>query len=399
MMSIKFLSLRLIVASSILIPACRESSHSVAPPSQPIPVSVITADYQALPAFAEVPGSVAARHKIVLSSQLNGFARDVHVRAGAMVREGQVLVTLDSREAESQRDAARATIEEASAALEEARKAAAAAESMRSAAEASAKLAESTLARYRKLFESKSVSPQELDEVRTRRDLAAADLEAKVTMVDAAGDRIRQIEARISQANAQARRADVVLSYAVLKAPTSAKVAERLVDPGSAVFPGSPLLVLDSGRNLQVTAEIPTTQSDHLRLGLEVQIADDRTDSKVVTGRVSEIIPISDPGTHTVRFKVDLPGDYSSPPGHFVKVLVPAGEEPALLIPREALRITGQLTGVFVVDRDSAARFRLVKTTEYDGDRVEILAGVEPGEKIVANPGPQISDGIPLEVR
>ena len=71
----------------------------------------------------------------------------------------------------------------------------------------------------------------------------------------------------------------------------------------------------------------------------------------------------------------------------------------ALLVPRSAVRQTGQLTGLFVVEAGPRARFRLVKIAPYDAERVEVLSGVNPGEKIIAGLSHEIVDGIPVTER
>jgi multidrug efflux pump subunit AcrA (membrane-fusion protein) len=116
-------------------------------------------------------------------------------------------------------------------------------------------------------------------------------------------------------------------------------------------------------------------------------------------GRISEIVPLSNPATHTVQFKVDLPPGATAPTGSYAKVLIPTGGRNVLLVPIKAVRETGQLTGVFVVDSGSKARFRLVKSAPFDLDHVELLSGVEPGEKVVSPVSDEMTDGITLEVR
>jgi HlyD family secretion protein len=335
----------------------------------------------------------------VLSSQINGFVREVRVRAGDSVTAGQVLVTLDARDADSQKEGAQASIQEAQAALAEARRGTEIARSMRTAAKAAVDLANGTYARFQKLAESRSVSPQELDEMRARRDAAAADLAAKEAMVAAAEDRIPQIEARIAQAGAQSRRADVLVGWTVVKAPSAGRIVERSVDPGSAIFPGGPLVTIESTSRAQVLASLPTTEAASLRNGLEVKIRIPDQAKEPSQGRISEINPLSTSGSHTVQFKVDLPADFVAVSGSFIVVRIPAGTRQALLVPIQAVRESGQLTGVFVVDGSGKARFRLVKTAPYDPQRVELLAGVEPGERIIAKLTDQIIDGVSLEIR
>jgi multidrug efflux pump subunit AcrA (membrane-fusion protein) len=387
-----------ILAGTLLFAACSGPVPSVAP-VQSVRAEVVTLQYESVPAMLEAPGSVQPRDRVVLSSQINGFVREVRVRAGDAVTAGQVLVTLDARDADSQRDAAQASIQEAQAALAEARKGAEVARSMRVAAKASADLANGTYARYQKLADSRSATPQELDEMRARRDAAAADLAAKESMVAAAEDRIPQIEARIAQASAQARRADVYVGWTVVKAPAAGRIVERSVDPGSAIFPGGALIAIESTARPQVLASLPTTEAASLRNSLEVNIRIPDQAKEAVQGRITEIIPLSTSGSHTVQFKVDLPADFAAVSGSFVKVGIPAGTRQALLVPIQAVRESGQLTGVFVVDGSGKARFRLVKTAPFDAQKVELLAGIEPGERIIAKLTDQIIDGISLEIR
>jgi multidrug efflux pump subunit AcrA (membrane-fusion protein) len=366
--------------------------------AQPVPVSTLTARYESIRAIVEAPGTVQPRNRISLSSQINGFVREMRVRVGDVVKQDQTLVTLDARDAQSQKAAAQAAIDEAQAALSEARKGYQAAVEMRAAAKASTDLAGQTFTRYQKLAESRSVSPQELDEVRTRRNAGNAELASREATVAAAEDRIRQMEAKISQAKAQAGRADVMLSWTDIKAPSSGRIVQRLADPGTAIFPGTPLLAIESIDRPQVLADIPTEHAGILRPGLIVNLRDAETGT-VSEGRIAEIIPLSDPATHSIQFKVDLPSSISMPSGQFVKVEVPLGTREALLAPRTGVRETGQLIGMFVVEASSKARFRLVKTAPYDANRVEVLSGVQPGEKIIAALSDQITDGISVAER
>jgi multidrug efflux pump subunit AcrA (membrane-fusion protein) len=393
-------ALLLVVLSGLSIQiACSEKQTSKAETAvKPVPASTITAGYETIHAVVETPGTVQPRDRISLSSQINGFVREMRFRVGDIVKKDQILATLDARDAQSQKAAAQAGIDEAEAALSEARKAYQASVEMQAAAKASSELASQTLVRYQKLSESHSVSPQELDEVRSRRNASSAELASREALVAAAQDRIKQVEAKISQAKAQSGRADVMLGWTEIKAPSSGRIVQRLADPGTAIFLGTPLLVIESIDRPQVLAEVPTEQSGVLRLGSGVRLRDAET-GNISEGRISEIVPLSNPATHSTQFKVDLPSNLSLPSGQFVKVELPFGTRDALLAPRAAVRQTGQLTGMFVVDSSAKARFRLVKVAPYDADKVEVLSGINPGEKIISNLNDQITDGIPVAVR
>jgi len=392
-------SLLLILVSGLAAQlACSDKQTESPSRGAVVPVRVVAARYESVPAILEAPGTVQPRSRVALSSQINGFVRAMRVRVGDSVRQDQVLALLDARDAESQKAASQAAIEEAEAALSEARRAHRAAVEMQSASKASADLAQQTLSRYQKLFESHSVSPQEIDEVRARRDAAAAELASRGSMVAAAEDRVRQVEARISQAKAQQNRADVLMSWTQIQAPSAGKIVERTADTGTAIFPGSPLMVIESTARPQALADLPTENAVHLKLGMKVRL---RTAGiqDAIEGVVTEIVPLSNPATHSVQFKVDLPPNVQLPNGQFVKVDVPVGVRNALLVPSKAIRETGQLMGLFAVDGESKARFRLVKSSPYDAERSEVLSGIEPGERIIAGLNEQIIEGTPVEVR
>jgi RND family efflux transporter MFP subunit len=189
----------------------------------------------------------------------------------------------------------------------------------------------------------------------------------------------------------------VVLGWSSINAPSAGRIVERAVDPGSAIFPGSPLLVLESLTSSQVRADVPSAQSGKLKHGMTVRVL---YESDVpVEGRVVEIVPVSSTASHTVRFKVDLPASVRATSGGFARVFIPTGERQALLVPKSAVRATGQLTGIFIADSGSKARLRLIKTAPFDDERVEVLSGLESGERAVLNPDAQIVDGVPLEIR
>jgi membrane fusion protein, multidrug efflux system len=393
-------ALLLVVLSGLSVQiACGEKQTGKSETTgQPVLASTVTAAYETVHALVEAPGTVQPRDRISLSSQINGFVREMRFRVGDIVKKEQILATLDARDAQSQKAAAQAGIDEAEAALSEAGKAYQASVEMQAAAKASSELASQTLVRYQKLAESHSVSPQELDEVRTRRTASTAELASREAMVAAAQDRIKQVEAKISQAKAQSGRADVMLGWSEIKAPSSGRIVQRLADPGTAVFPGTPLLVIESIDRPQVLAEVPTEQSSVLRLGSAVRLRNPET-GNISEGRISEIVPLSNPATHSIQFKVDLPSNLTMPSGQFVKVELAAGTRQALLAPRTSVRQTGQLTGMFVVDSSSKARFRLVKIAPYDTERVEVFSGIQPGEKIVSKLSDQITNGIPVAER
>ena len=398
-MRISTLACLLAVATGLAGLGCSGPERDKAAAPSTATVRAATAELETVPEILVVPGTLEPRTRITIASQLNGFVQDLRVHVGDRVAAGQVLLTLDARDVRAQQDVAQSALAEAQAAQDEARKGTAVAESAREAAGASERLAEATLARYQTLLQTKSVSPQEFDEVRARREAAAAELASRTTLVAAAGDRLRQVEARIRQAKAQSQRAQVVADWSTVKAPISGIIANRQVDSGHSVFPGTPLLTIEETGVMQVVASLPANQAHRIRRGLIVRLRSDASSTEVLTGSVSEISPVSEPGAHTVQFKLDLSSHPELPSGSFLRVEIPAGERQTLLIPRASIRESGQLTAIFCVEAGSIARLRLVKVSPFDAEKLEVQAGLERGEKYLLNPSEQIIDGTRVEIR
>jgi hypothetical protein len=83
----------------------------------------------------------------------------------------------------------------------------------------------------------------------------------------------------------------------------------------------------------------------------------------------------------------------------FARASFTVGQEQAILIPYEAVLTQGHLTGIFLLDDENIARFRLIRTGRQFTDGVEVLSGLTPGMRFVSDPPPTLVDGTPVEVR
>lgn len=294
------------------------------------------------------------------------------------MRQGQLLVLLDERELKARGAAAHSALEEASAGREEASRAVA-------AAQAQADVAAKTHERFLYLRDQKSVSAQEFDEVEARYRGARATLEQ-------AQARQKQAEAAHARAESESRAADTVAGYARVVAPFSGLVVSRRAEPGSLVVPGAPLYVLEDTSRYRLEVSVPASWPGIVR-GTMARVALDALPGKEFPGKVVEIEAGADPGSQTVAAKIELPADPALRSGLFGRAWFRRGERQALLIPRAAVVERGQLRGVFVVDRNNVAQWRLVTLGPALGERVEILSGLGEGERIVTDPGATPLDG------
>jgi RND family efflux transporter MFP subunit len=113
-------------------------------------------------------------------------------------------------------------------------------------------------------------------------------------------------------------------------------------------------------------------------------------------GKVEEIVPAADPATRSYVVKVAVAnvGDIHLRSGMYGKARFVTGQRKILSVPQTALAQQGQLVGVFVVDQSGVARLRLVKTGRVFGNRIELLSGLNDGERIVSEGISSLRDGV-----
>ena len=383
-----------------LTPACRSANRSAeATREAPFAVDVETVAPRPLADRYEAVGTIASKTTSVLSSQVMGRVTAVRVKEGDLVKAGQVLVELDGRDVAARSAGAQAGVAEAGQALVEVDRGIDAAKQGVVAAEANVRLAQVTFERYRKLFEARSVSPQEFDEVESRYKVASAELERARNNVDMLQAKRQQVLSRIDQARAGATSSTVMLDYTRLVAPFAARIARRSVEPGTMAMPGVPLLTLENDGAFQLEASVEESFAGRVAIGESVAVRIDALGAAEVPGVVAEVAPSSDSASRSVIVKIALEPLDGLRSGLFGTAFFAAGERTAVSVPTTAIVERGQLTAIFVVDGDSTARLRFVSVGRRVGQRVEVLSGLTDGERVAVSNVAELVDGRAVTVQ
>lgn len=360
-------------------------------------VKIETVAKQSVDETYEAVGTVRARNSSVVASKIMGSIVAMRVREGDFVRAGQVLVEIDGREARIQTGKSNAGLVETKNALDEVDRSIKAAESDQTAAEANRRFAVSTFHRYQQLLERKSISPQEFDEVRARREMADAEAERASRMLQSLQARRRQVTARIDQAQADVAGSRVYSSFTRIAAPIDGVVVSRQADVGYMAMPGVPLLTIESSTDYRLEAAVQESQINTIHLRDQVRVQIDALGGQELAGTVVEIVPAADPASRSYLVKVSiapLSGDQQIiRSGLYGKARFITGQAQAISVPQSAVVERGQLTTVFVVDQSGFARMRLVKTGKTYNERVEVLSGLREGEQIVVDGVTAVNDG------
>lgn len=287
----------------------------------------------------EAAGTAEPFAQATLSTKLMGTVLEVLVREGDQVAAGASLLRIDARDLDARRAQVAAQLAEAQA--------------VRADANTQAE-------RMRRLF---------ADSVATRAQLDAAE-----TGVARANAAVRQVEAGSAELEA-------TIGYAVVRAPFAGTVTRRLVDPGAFAAPGAPLLTVEDGSRLRVTASAAPASVHGLRRGQRIEA---RIEGSSADAVIEGVVPASGGSTYTVNAIVENRGRAFLPHSAAV-LLLPQGRQTVRLIPASAVIRNGELTGVNVL-RDSTADLRWIRIGRTIGDDAEVLSGLDAGERVATLP-------------
>ncbi len=324
-------------AALLLLAGCARRDSTVAETLPALPVRTATVVRERLPALLEAPATVRPAERATISAKLTGAVASFPLGLGQAVEAGAVLLTLNVPEVEARVRQAQAQLAEADRNVE-----------------------------------------------RTR-TLVGKGVNAPETLRDAE-DRLRFAQAALAETEA-------LLAFATVRAPFRGVVTEKHVLTGDLAVAGQPLLVLESTERLRAEGFVPERAAASLRPGDAIEVLLDDL-SPPVLARVEEVSGAADVVSRSILIKAALPAG-AARSGQFSRLRVPHGESDVLLVPAAALTHHGQMERVFVVAAGRAG-LRLVKTGRAHADRIEILAGLEAGEKVVLDPPAALRDGQPV---
>jgi RND family efflux transporter MFP subunit len=357
------------------------SAHSTAAPQRfTLPVEVLRP--APTPVFAQASGLIESQTRTVIAAQILGRIRQVHVAIGQTVQPGQTLISLDSQQLDAATAQAEASRLEAANALDETT-------ALVSSARAQLQLAQSTESRLRQLFSRQSLSAQEMDE-------AAARLAQARSQLAAAEARKSQVQSRLQQTEHALASARTQRAHSVLTAPFAGIVTDKPAQPGSIALPGVALLTLERSGALRATLNVEESQASSLRLGLPLTLVLDG--SSPTPSRIAEIVPALDPASRTLVVRAGLPQSPGLRSGQFVRGEWTTGQRETLSLPASAVRESGQIQLVFVLDH-GVARSRMVTLGPILAGRREVLSGLSAGDTVVTSLPPALVDGALVEAR
>lgn len=350
----------------LLISGCKEKiKEGKAEVKRPFVEIVKVSEVLRLPIedYYETSGSVKAQDVATVSSRLMGEVKALNVKEGDFVKAGQTLLTLDDRDIAEKIKAAEAGYREAMKALE--------------IAEQNRSLVDITYQRYKKLHDEKAISQQELDQIETQKKVADIEYE--------------RVKEMVNRADANLSDARVYHGFTKVTSPLTGIVTEKRINRGDMAVPGAPLLMIEDTSSYQIDVNIDERLSGLIKRGMPVDVMIDSIglETRAV---VKEVVPAIDPMSRTFLVKINIQAPRLKS-GLYAKVKIPAGTKEAILIPRKSVVEKGQLTGVYTVDDKGIITFRPVRIGKVYGENIEVLAGLNPKERIITEGVERAIDG------
>lgn len=321
-------------------------------------VKTITAAPKPVAQTSEFVATIKSLRSMNIQPQVEGFVRQIMVKAGDRVRGGQPLVQIDP-------DKQQATVS--------------ATQSQRASREADLEFARQQLARMQKLFDAGAVSRAELEQAETSVKTAQAQMEA---------------------VNSEIRENEVQLQYYRVTAPSEGIVGDIEVRQGDRVTPQTLITTIDAPEGLEAYINVPLERATSLRQGLTVELLDS-SGNVISANPITFIAPRADDGTQSILVKATL---RTRPPGirvqQYVRARIVWSNDPAISIPVVAVnRISGQYF-VFVAEQGRGglvAHQKPITVGDLIGDSYIVRSGVKEGEKVIVSNLQKLQEGAPVK--
>ncbi len=385
------------------------AAMSIIAGSAPVPVTLVSVSGTQANARIAAPGIVAPFYSQDIAARVPGVVTDVYVYDGDRVRKGQLLAALSEPELAAQASSAQADAaaqaRTLTAAEIEARHHAPNAVLI-AAADARAKGEQAQywrdeLTRETFLLKNGAVSPQEYQDERAQAAAAfSAATAAQTQLSDArAGVEMAQAQQAAAQerslsSSASAQAQSVVAGYTSVTAPEDGLVVRRLVDPGTTVQAGTPLLHLAVTSRVRIQANIADTDARSIAVG--TQLAATLPDGNTIHAAVTSVQPVGDAKTHTLMVEaiVDNPGGRLVP-GTYVNISLAAMRSRtrgAVSIPSSAILGGAQQPAVWVDINGTAHRVQ-IQVLGDDGTSAFVKGDLKPGDRVVIDGAQDLSEG------
>lgn len=364
-MRTKIFSTTILSAGFILIAAiygCSNPEKKEEKKEKEVPIATFNLKKDRLSTALTLPGELIAQQQVDLYAKVSSFVKALKVDIGSEVSKGQLLITLEAPEMNSQLAAARSRLK--------------AQEAIYTASKAN----------YNRLYETSktpgTISTNDLDQALARRNADLAQFEAT---------------------KAAYREVSSVQNYLEIRAPFSGVISARNVNLGAYVGPSGkgselPIFTLQNQKNLRLAVSIPEVYTGYLKQGDEVTFTVKSLPNETFKAKVKRLSGALDLRLRAERIEIDVPNTNKALlPGMVAEINIPLpANANTFVIAKKALLDTSEGLFVLKVEQNKAVKVEVKKGRETD-DKVEVFGDIKEGDKLVAEPNEEMHEGMTIK--
>ena len=436
-----FISLLATVA--LLAAACgsskAENANNTNAGNAPTVVEITTAQavVREIPVYFEATGTLASDAQTDVAPTVGGKIVQVNFDVGSYVQKGSVLVQLDNRDAQIRLEQAQAQVQQAQSSVNQAQaqveQARANVRQVQSqlglqdggtfninqtaevqTAKAALELAEKQLRRNENLLETGDVARVIYDQAKAQRDQAAAQYQAAInaanqkfaaiktaqTQVDTAQAAVRTAQSAVEAAQAQKAAAQKAIADAVVLAPISGYVSERVADLGEFASTNQKLATILRTSVLRLKIDVPEQSIGKVAVGQGVSIQTSAYPDRSFNGVITRISPNLNATSRTLTVEAEVENSSGLlKPGQFATVRIAQPKaEPSVMVPTAAIKTEGETNKVFII-KEGRAQEQIVQLGVLENDYIAVKQGVQENATVATSNLDKIYDGVAVQVQ
>jgi HlyD family secretion protein len=378
---------------AVVFTSCaKKEEKEVAPVT---PVQVVPVEHATIQRIVETDAVLWAHEQATVMPKISAPVQRFLVNRGDHVKTGQLLAVLENRDLRAAAAANKGQVDQAEANLrtttgvtvpESIVKAQSDVQSAQQQVDAAQKLLESR----RGLFQQGALARRLVDEAEVQYATAKAALDTarehlRVQQSVGNQEQVRAAQGQVEAARGQYQSAEAQVAYSEVRSPLTGVISDRPLFPGDLASTGQPLFVVMDISRIVARASVPQAQAAAIKIGAPASIK--LTDGSMeVPGKVSVVSPATDPGSTTVQVWVEAnnPGEQLKPGASVHVAITVATIKDAAVVPGSAI-VSGEEggTAVMTISADNTAHMKKVEVGVREGDKVQILSGVAPGDRVI----------------
>ena len=337
----------------------------------PMPVDMAPATRREVVDYITVVGNLIGQATVDVVPRVGGRIESIPVKLGDRVTKGQTVVKIEDDQIREQINQRMASLKVNEANVQQ--------------RENDAKLTETIYARMKAQYDRDLLSKQLLEDAEAKYNTA-------VSNVGVAKAQLVQMQSSVDELK-------ITLANTTVTSPVDGFVSKRVLDQGAFAGANTVILsVVDIGI-VRMVANLVEKDMKRVQPGVQAVVEVDAFPGEQFTGQVSRVAPVFDPATRTAPMEIEVPNPgFRLKPGLYARVKLTVDRRPnALTVPRGAIADIEGKRGVFMLE-NQVARFHEVKTGLQDNERVEILEGLNEGQRVVTVGTLALRDGDRISV-